>query len=72
MSSPEDQRESLARFAEAVGGQSRAVVEALGYIGSKLLAVQEDHAATREDLYALKQRVEALERILSSSGVNLG
>jgi hypothetical protein len=62
MASPEDQREALAKFAEAVGRQGHHVVEALAYIGSKLLAVQEDHAATREELYALTQRVAELER----------
>lgn len=61
MASPEDQREALIAFAEAVKDQSAVVYEALQYVGNKLLAVQEDHAKAREDLYALAQRVEALE-----------
>jgi hypothetical protein len=70
--------DSLSEAARAAGYQAIAdsVVDALEHVSKSLadavVAVQQDQADTREEIHALKQRVDSLERILSSVGVNLG
>jgi predicted nucleic acid-binding Zn-ribbon protein len=65
-------RDSLSESARAAGYKAIAdsIIDSLEHVSRSLAnavtAVQEDQATAREEMYALKQRLDSLERVLES------